>query len=73
MTYKKIMLRELRNAHRVIGNPDLFSQSLIKTSWLVINNANRKNIHLDFSFGKLGTACSPSQQSATGRLHTLQT
>lgn len=45
MTYKKIMQRELRNAHRVIGNPDLFSQSLIKTSWLVINNAKRQNIY----------------------------
>ena len=42
MRYDKHILRELRNAKRIIANPHLFSKSLIKTSWLVIKSA-RKN------------------------------
>lgn len=38
--------RELRNAKRIIGNPELFSESLIKLAWLAINSANKKRIFL---------------------------
>ena len=36
--------RELRNARRVISNPDKFSQSLIETSWAVIRSASKRGI-----------------------------
>ena len=73
MTYKKAIDREVRNAKRVIGSPHLFSKSLIRTSWLVINSARRQHIYSDFSSDTTGSACSPSQQSTTARLHKLQT
>ena len=47
MNMRQAIKRELRNARRVISNPDRFSQSLIETSWAVIRSAAKANIYLD--------------------------
>ena len=46
MNDRQCIQRELRNARRVITNPDKFSSSLIDTAWAVIRSANRQNIYL---------------------------
>jgi hypothetical protein len=44
---KKFIIRELRNARRIISNPHLFSEQLIQLAWGVIRSANAKNIFLN--------------------------
>ena len=66
--------RELRNARRVITNPDKFSSSLINTAWAVIKSANRQNIYLHpmpFVSASDAYSCLPSQQSNTGCSHDV--
>jgi hypothetical protein len=76
MNDRQCIQRELRNARRVITNPDKFSSSLIDTAWAVIRSANRQNIYLHpmpFVSASDAYSCSPSQQSNTGCLHEVQT
>ena len=76
MNDRQCIRRELRNARRVITNPDKFSSSLIDTAWAVIRSANRQNIYLHplpFASASGAYSCSPSQQSNTGCLHEVQT
>ena len=76
MSDRQCIQRELRNARRVITNPDKFSSSLIDTAWAVIRAANRQNIYLHpmpFASASDAYSCSPSQQSSTGCLHEVQT
>lgn len=47
MNTTQVIKRELRNASRVISNPDRFSPSLIETSWAVIRSAAKSKIYLD--------------------------
>ena len=44
MNIPQAIKRELRNARRVISNPDKFPKSLIDTSWAVITSAAKRNI-----------------------------
>ena len=44
MSILQAIKRELRNARRVISNPDKFSQSLIQTSWAIIRSASKRGI-----------------------------
>ena len=76
MNNRQCIQRELRNARRVITNPDNFSSSLIDTAWAVIRSANRQNIYLHplpFASASGAYSCSPSQQSRQGCLHEVQT
>ena len=76
MNDRQCIQRELRNARRVITNPDKFSSSLIDTAWAVIRSANRQNIYLHpmpFASASGAYSCSPSQQSRQGCLHEVQT
>ena len=47
MNYRQPIKRELRNAVRVISNPEMFDDSLFETAWLVIRSAARSNVFLD--------------------------
>jgi hypothetical protein len=44
MNILQAIKRELRNARRVISNPDKFSQNTIETSWAVIKSAAKRGI-----------------------------
>ena len=44
MNILQAIKRELRNARRVISNPDKFSQNTIETSWAVIRSASKQGI-----------------------------
>ena len=44
MSILQAIKRELRNARRVISNPDKFSQNTIETSWAVIRSASKRGI-----------------------------
>jgi|TARA_R100001443_G_scaffold63796_1_gene73551 hypothetical protein len=53
---KKFIIRELRNARRIISNPHLFSEQLIQLAWAVIRSANAKNIFLNAAPYRQGCA-----------------
>lgn len=74
MNNRQCIQRELRNASRVITNPDKFSSSLIDTAWAVIKSANRQNIYLHpmpFVSASDAYSCLPSQQSNTDCSHDV--
>ena len=47
MNYREPIKRELRNASRVITNPDKFLPETIDTAWALVRSAADKNIYLD--------------------------
>jgi hypothetical protein len=76
MNYRQPIQRELRNARRVITNPDKFLPETIDTAWAIVRSAASKNIYLHpmpFASASDAYSCSPSQQSRQGCLHEVQT
>ncbi len=47
MNIRQSIKRELRNARRVITNPDKFLPETIDTAWALVRSAADKNIYLD--------------------------
>ena len=44
MNYRQLIQRQLRNAVRIISNPEKFDDSLFDTAWLIIVSARKKGI-----------------------------